>query len=472
MAKSKGLSLSGQGLSYKLKIAFSLMSILPLLVSMYLVSNYILPRVGIKPDITVSMLVSIFVAIIGFFLIKDIFDRILSVSTEAKLIAAGDISRKIEKDRPDEVGDLSEALNQLTSRIRLNMDELKNYGEKTSQINFEIQKRVLALSSLLQISSLITQGARLDDILRLIAEKSRLMANADLSFLFFRPEGKEEFSMSVIDGLNANEMLKIKILPFEEIFGRFTKINKPFMVDKNNRVTDPLKQDFARKFPGLNNVLAFPVFLKGRVAAVFGVANNRDNFTYTKDDLEMLDVFSKQVAIAIENDLLLHRVERLEIKDALTGLYNQSFIRSRLQEEIKRAISYQRPCAFILLNLDNFADFHKNFGSLQAETVLKRAASLIRDSVTDIDRVARFGDNEFAVVLPEKNKRATLEVAENIRKKIEFTFNEEQDPQRRITVSGSVSENPLDGINAEELIDKARALLNVAKGQGKNKIAV
>ncbi len=472
MAKLNGLSLSSQGLSYKLKIAFALMSILPLLVSMYLVSNYILPKVGIKPDITVSMLVSIFVAIIGFFLIKDIFDRILSVSSEAKLIAAGDLSRIIGKDRPDEVGDLSEALNQLTSRIRLNMDELKNYGEKTSQINLEIQKRVLVLSSLLQISSLITQGARIDDILKLITEKSRLMANSDLSFLFSRPEGKEEFSLLVIDGLNVNEMLKIKILPYEEIFNRFTKINKPFMVDKNNPVAEPLKQDFSRKFPGLNNVLAFPVFLKGRIVAVFGVANSKENFSYNKDDLELLDVFSKQVAIAIENDLLLHRVERLEIKDVLTGLYNQTFIQSRLQEEIKRAISCQRPCAFILLNIDNFADFHNNFGSLQAEAVLKRVASLIKDSVSDIDRVARFSDNEFAVVLPEKNKRSTLEVAENIRKKIEFAFNEEQEPRRKITVSGSVSENPLDGINAEELINKAKALLNVAKEQGKNRIVV
>jgi diguanylate cyclase (GGDEF)-like protein len=168
--------------------------------------------------------------------------------------------------------------------------------------------------------------------------------------------------------------------------------------------------------------------------------------------------------------MLIHRIEKLEIKDALTGLYNEAFVRSRLQEEIKRAIAYHRPCGFILFNIDNFREFHQNFGSLQAEAALKKIASLMKDSVSEIDRVGRFGDNEFAIVLPEKNKRKVQEIAEDIRKKITFAFSEEQDVKKRITVSGSVTENPLDGIDAEELISKAKEFVKLAKTQGKNRI--
>lgn len=168
----KNFDLSSQSLRDKLNIAFALMSLLPLLVCMYVITNYILPRFNLCIDITVSVLISIFTAIIGFFVLKRIFNRILSITSEAKLIAAGDIDRKVDTTPTDEMSELGQALNQLTQNIRNNMDELRSYGQKTTEINFEIQKRMLALSNLLQISSLITQGANLEEVLKLALEKS------------------------------------------------------------------------------------------------------------------------------------------------------------------------------------------------------------------------------------------------------------------------------------------------------------
>jgi diguanylate cyclase (GGDEF)-like protein len=210
----------------------------------------------------------------------------------------------------------------------------------------------------------------------------------------------------------------------------------------------------------------------GRVTAILGVGNTSEPFVYRKEDVELLDVLAKQIAIAVENDLLTHRVEKLEIKDTLTGLFNAGFIRNRLQEEIQRAITYQRPCAYIVFDLDNFKEYYRQFGSLQSESILKKIAFLIRSSISDIDRAGRTGDDEFAIVLPEKNKRQAREIAENIRNKIEFSSSEEHDVNKKITVSAGVSENPLDGVEAEELIKKAKELLLQAKAQGKNRVAI
>jgi diguanylate cyclase (GGDEF)-like protein len=469
MAKNKNLSLGSRGLRYKLKISFYLMSILPLLVCIYLVSNYILPRVGLKTDIAASVLISVFIAAAGFFLLKEVFDRIVSVSSEAKLIAAGDLSRRVPIKEADEVGDLGGALNQLTQRIRSNMDELKSYSERTTAINLEIQKRVLVLSSLLQISSLISQGSQLDDILKLIVEKSHLLASSDAAYLLFREEKEEAFSMRVADGLACAYLLKIKVGPTDALFSKISKSGKVLILDKQNPLPQPIALSFYEQFR-FRNTLLTPVFLRGRIAAVLGIGNTRDNFVYDKQDLELLDIFAKQIAIAVENDILMHRVEKLEIKDTLTGLYNEGFIRSRLQEEIKRAIAYQRPCALALFNLDNFRQYHETFGSLQAESTLKKVALLVRDSVGEIDRVGRTGDNEFSVVLPEKNKRQAQQLAEEIRKKVAFSFSEEQDSKKRLSISAGVSENPLDGIEAEELIAKAKEALAAAKSQGMNRV--
>lgn len=469
MANNKNFSIFTHGLNYKLKIAFYLMAIIPLLVTLYLVSNYILPRVGVKLDIVASVVISAFIAGIGFFLIREVISHIISLSSEAKLIAAGDVDHKVDITYADEVGDLGRALNQLTNRIRGNMDELKSYSEKTTQINLEIQKRILVLSNLLQISSVISQGAELDEVLRLIVEKSRFLANSDTAYLFFREEEQTGFVIRAADGSNKDEILKIKIEPHEEIFDLFAKTNKPLVFDKMNVLPEDIRRAFFEKL-GLKNSLAFRVLVKGKIIGVFGAGNNQEGFLYSKEDLELLDIFSKQIAIAVENDLLLHRVTKLEIKDTLTGLYNEAFIKRRLQEEIKRANTYHRPCAFILLSIDNFDKFRKNFGLMQAEAVLKKIAFLINDSVTEIERVARFGDSEFAVVLPEKNKRQAIVTAEEIRRRVEFGFNEDSNIDKRLTVRAAVSENPLDGVEAEELIAKARTLLDSAGADFKNRV--
>ena len=459
MAKNLShLSLVSRGLKYKLKISLCLMAILPLLVCIYLVSNYILPKVGLRVDVVVSVAVSVFIAGAGFYVIKEVFDRIVSVSSEAKLICAGDITHTLEVEHEDEVGVLSGALNQLTLRIRTDMDELKNYSEKTTEINLEIQKRVLVLSSLLQISSLISMSTQLDETLKLVTEKSLLLANSDVAYLLFRGDRQDNFSMKVAEGINSGYLLKVGIGAKDVLFDRVINQNKSLVLDRQNILADNLTAPFYEKFK-IKNTLAMPVFLRGRVLAILGIGNTKEQFFYSKEDAELLDIFAKQVAIVVENDILMHRVEKLEIKDALTGLYNEAFITSRLQEEIKRAITYQRPCAFILFNVDNFKEFRQSFGSIQAEATLKKIAMLIKDSVTEVDRVGRTCDDQFAIVLPERNKRQVQEIAGNISKKVAFSYSEEPDSRKKITVSAGVSENPLDGITAQELMDKARELL-------------
>lgn len=468
--KKQNLPLS-RGLKYKLRLALYLMSILPLLTVIYTVTAYFSPEIGFRWEVITLVGVCLLIAILGFFVVKEVFDRILSISFEAKLIAAGDLNRQLYMDKEDEVSDLGYAINHLTDRIRMSMNELKTYSEKTTDINLEIQKRIIVLSNLLQISSLITQGAKIDEILKMTVEKSRFIAQSDVAYLLLREEGKEIFYIKIADGINSENLYKVK-LDFDETgFNKLIRTNRFVLLDQESALPEKIKQVYSSDF-NLKNTLAVPVYLKSKLVGMIGVGNGREQFIFKKDDIELLDIFAKQLSIAMENDILVHRIEKLEIKDALTGLYNETFIINRLREEIKRAIVYQRPCAYVILSMDDFSSYRQNFGLQQSEMVLKKIAVLIRDSVTEIDRVGRVGDEEFAIVLPEKNKRQALSMAEDIRRKIEFAFSEEQEQQRRLTASGAVSENPLDGISAEELINKARGMLSETKKRGKNHIAL
>ncbi|MBU4252322.1 MAG: diguanylate cyclase [Candidatus Omnitrophica bacterium] len=469
--KPNCFSLNSRTVKQKLMVAFQLMFILPFLVCIYLLSTYIFSKSGIKLDIVIYLVVSAFLAIVGLLVIKEVFDRLTSVTTVAKSIAAGDISRELQVEHSDEVGELGNILNQLTHRIRSNMDELEGYSAKTTVINIEIQKKIIVLSNLMQLSTLISQGSKFDEVLKIAVEKSRSLADSENAFLLFKDELKNSFSMKVADGIKADYLMAVEIGPQEDLYHKAFNSNKLLILDKQNSLPDNLTVDFLAKFQ-VKNCLAMPIFLRGMVKAVLGIANNRDKFSYNKGDIELLDIFSKQIAVAIENDILAHRIEKLEIKDTLTGLYNRFFIKSRLQEEIKRAIVYQRPCAFVIFDIDNFKNYFEKFGLIHGEAALKKIAVLIRGCITEVDRAGRTDYDEFSLILPEKNKRQAQEVAEEICKKIQASFCVDEDSSKCLTFSAGVSENPLDGVEVEQLITKAKELLKKAKAGGKNKVVV
>ncbi len=219
------------------------------------------------------------------------------------------------------------------------------------------------------------------------------------------------------------------------------------------------------------NCLLVPVLSRGNSAGFLFAGNDSENFEFKIDDIELIKVLCKQLGIAIENAVLLKKAKELIVKDELTDLYNEKYIRGRLDEEIERSVLYQRPCSLLLFNIDNFKKFRDSHGEMATEDTLKKVATIIKESSTGVAKAARLGGDEFAIVLSEMNKKQSTKLADDIRKKIEALgaklAGKEEGP---LTISGSVSENPIDGTSAEELFDKARRAMKTAKLEGKNRI--
>ena len=133
---------------------------------------------------------------------------------------------------------------------------------------------------------------------------------------------------------------------------------------------------------------------------------------------------------------------------------------------------YQRPCGYLLVDIDDFKNFYINYGEAKSEEFLKEVGTILRGSVIEIDKVGRLSGDKFAVILPEKNKRQSAHVAEDIRKKIEDNIGKAIKSDNKLTVSIGVSENPIDGSTADELMEKAERLVRNAKSLGKNRVVV
>ncbi len=161
---------------------------------------------------------------------------------------------------------------------------------------------------------------------------------------------------------------------------------------------------------------------------------------------------------------LLDKVEKLSLKDKLTGLYNTTYIRERLDEEIQRAIHYQRPCSFVYLTIQNIDVFSAARGEAKAEEALKAVAQVFNNQMCEFDRAARVGRGEFVIILPDKNKKKSIEVVEKICQEIlALSFGTEG----RLVPCAGISENPIDGIQADGLYIKAQDRMKVAKNEKK-----
>ncbi|MFH1190544.1 MAG: diguanylate cyclase [Candidatus Omnitrophota bacterium] len=469
MSILRKLSIHNKGLKHKLMIAFSLMAVIPLLACVYLVSPYLNPGFQAVINHSTIIFASIVISILGLIIAKNIISAVIDISVETKRISEGDYDRRINLECEDELGNLGQSINTMTQRIKTSLDELRNYGQSMKEINAEIQKKVTSLSSLLQIDEIISAGSvQIDTLLEMGVGRASNIFDMGFGALYMPREEGGNFIAKVCYNADKERLSEIVIKRngrgvLEEVIEQ----RKMLYVIEGMKL--PKDVENFRKAYNLRNFVAVPLHSDRISFGLLLLGNRLSDFTYTSDDIDLVNVFAKHITIAIENDILERKNRELATTDDLTGLYNKRYVMIRLEEEIKRAIFYQRPCALVVFRIGNFERFRETGGELAAEETLKKIAKLIRDNNIPVGRAARIGGDEFAMLLPEKNKKEAVHIAEEVRKKIEHS-NALKTGKVELTVAAGVSENPIDGTTSDELFRKAMAALDRPKITGNKRV--
>jgi diguanylate cyclase (GGDEF)-like protein len=168
------------------------------------------------------------------------------------------------------------------------------------------------------------------------------------------------------------------------------------------------------------------------------------------------------------------KMTSLIIKEGLTGLFNQIYIRQRLEEEIYRSKRYSHALSLLMIDLDNFKDLNDRYGHTAGDHLLKYFSQLIIETIRPSDIAARYGGEEFLIILPETTGEEAQALAERLQKRISlYPFRiDSRKEDIQFTISIGVSSFPEYGQSGDELITLADMALYQAKKEGKDKVAV
>lgn len=216
-------------------------------------------------------------------------------------------------------------------------------------------------------------------------------------------------------------------------------------------------------------IISAPLKAKSSLFGILVAINDDAQRLFDENDIHLLTIMANQAAIAFENYLLYRKIEIESITDGLTGVYNFRFLVRSLHLEMKRARRFGQRFTFVMLDVDNLKEYNDRNGHLSGSRALKDIAGIIAGSCREIDLVAKYGGDEFAMILPQTDEPGACSLCERILERIErFRFD-----RRRaglLTCSIGIACYPGDAHMPEELIERADEALYRAKSQGKNTI--
>jgi diguanylate cyclase (GGDEF)-like protein len=180
-----------------------------------------------------------------------------------------------------------------------------------------------------------------------------------------------------------------------------------------------------------------------------------------------------------ERDTIRNRnklLEKLVVRDPLTGLYNHGFLHERLEEEVRRAERSGADVAFALVDIDHFKPVNDSLGHQAGDRVIKVMADVLTGRYAENgfrlrshDIAARYGGDEFALIFPDTDKRGAAVKCERLRAFLE-TFRFPVDGLSGQTISVGISSYPEDATEKRNLIAHADSALQVAKRKGRNRV--
>ena len=186
------------------------------------------------------------------------------------------------------------------------------------------------------------------------------------------------------------------------------------IIDADDPAADPAEVELLLR-DGYRSLVMLPLVAKGQSIGLVELISRSGSSISTSSALELARTMANEAAMALENARLYEEARALADRDPLTGFYNHRYLHERFGEEVVRAQRSRQPLSVLMLDLDDFKLVNDTFGHLFGDQVLAWTAELIRSTLRASDIAARYGGDEFAILLPDTEADAAGQAADRIR---------------------------------------------------------
>lgn len=334
-----------------------------------------------------------------------------------------------------------------------------------------LRRRNTELEAMVELGKALTATLDLKEVLNAVMTSVCQLMRASTWSLLLIDDATQELVFEVVVSPVA-ERLKGRRLPLHHgVAGWVATHGEALMIPDVQ-----LDQRFAAGFDletafATRSIVCVPLKSSDRILGVIELINPLDD-EFTDSDLQLLATIADFAAIAVENARNYQRIQQLVITDDLTGLYNARHMNRLIEHELARAERYATPLSLVFIDLDFFKTVNDTRGHLIGSRLLAEFGAFLHQHIRKVDLAARYGGDEFVLILPETPKRGALTLCNTLLEQLRshaFISGSDEIPVH-ITASIGIAVYPDDAADKEELVAKADALMYEVKAASRNAV--
>jgi diguanylate cyclase (GGDEF)-like protein len=391
------------------------------------------------------LVLTVLIVLVGY-VVSGLVTRPVEDLKEAALaVSRGDLTQRVDVSGDAELATLGEAFNQMTDNLRAYVSELER-----SRNEFQ--------AAISRLGDVLVSTHDIGGIIDVVLEACTLTMRAEEALFL------ERVAMPARIRATAAQSWAVPDLQLNGtgVAGAAARTLAPVVLP-GPEALDPSE-------PQVEAAVAVPVVSDGRLFGVLAAYGKQGGGVFSAADVNTLQTLARQAEVAIGNVLLHDETQRQARTDGTTGLWNRREFELRARESVVGAERFGDPFGVILIDIDDFKQVNDRYDHSTGDAALIWIASRLSEATREVDFVARWGGEEFTVLLPRAGHDETATVAERVRSAVANEPMVEGSKIIPLTVSVGMACHPDDGTTAEELFKAADAALLRAKRMGKNRV--